>query len=328
MRTPRGRGRRGPGVLLVGYGPRGRSWHSELGRVAFVEAVVDPDPAAREAAGRAGLVAHASLPGALASTNADAAIVASPADCHAEQAVACLEAGLAVLVEKPLATSYEDGARVARASEQSGRPALVGQNFRYRAWQLAVQRALPLIGAPRRGVVISARPATVARPAATAMPHGALWDIGVHHLDLLLVRFGSDVTGVRGEARARRGGDPAEVEYVVELEWANGPSVLYRHAEGPPLFHHYEWIEGDRGALAVENNRVNLVSADHRPRRIRARAAVTPERVILDGLLRSIATGEDSPLAAGHNLATIALVEAAVRSIDTAREVDLKEIAR
>jgi predicted dehydrogenase len=78
----------------------------------------------------------------------------------------------------------------------------------------------------------------------------------------------------------------------------------------------------------VENNRVNLVSADHRPRRIRARAAITPERVILDGLLRSIATGEDSPLAAGHNLATIALVEAAVRSIDTAREVDLKEIAR
>ena len=325
MKRVRGRGRREPGLLLVGYGLRGRAWHSEVGRLA--EGAVDPDTEAREAASAARLPAHATLAEALASTRATAAIVASPAEHHADLAVDCLEAGLAVLVEKPLATTYADAARIAQAAGRAGRPALVGQNFRYRSWQLAVQKALPLIGAPRRGIVVSARPSNTGGPAVAAMPHGALWDVGVHHLDLLRVRFGSDVTSVRAEARATAAGDQAEVEYLLELAWADGFSVLYRHAEGPPLFHHYEWIEGDSGALAVENNRVNLVSADHRPRRIRARARVTPERAILDSLLHSIATGDESPLAAGRNLATIALVEAAVRSIDTTREVDLKEIA-
>lgn len=64
------------------------------------------------------------------SNQVDAAIICSPASRHAEDAVAYLDAGLPVLIEKPLALSVEDTALLTQ-NLASRPPVLVGYTFRY-----------------------------------------------------------------------------------------------------------------------------------------------------------------------------------------------------
>ena len=71
---------------------------------------------------------YTSVEAALASERFDAAIIASPNIFHGDQTLACLNAGLPTLVEKPLADSLGDAARIARASESLGVPVLVGHH--------------------------------------------------------------------------------------------------------------------------------------------------------------------------------------------------------
>ncbi|MDR7418027.1 MAG: Gfo/Idh/MocA family oxidoreductase [Armatimonadota bacterium] len=70
----------------------------------------------------------------------DAVCVCTPDPLHVEVALACLERGLHLLIEKPLATTTADAARIARAARESGRVVTVGHILRvvpqYRAvWE-------------------------------------------------------------------------------------------------------------------------------------------------------------------------------------------------
>lgn len=143
-RTARG----GLSVAVVGAGERaaiGR--HVAQARPgARVTAVVDPDPAGL-ARGRAlfGDVAeHADHRALVASGGVDAALVTTPDDTHADIAVDLLRAGVAVYLEKPLATSLADADRVLLAAAETGTPLYVGHNFRHsgvvRAMRAVVER--------------------------------------------------------------------------------------------------------------------------------------------------------------------------------------------
>ena len=237
-------------MLLVGFGPRGRAWHEELAGEGSTHpvGVVDPAPQAREQAQRAGLVAFADLEAALAATNPDAVVIASPPDRHADQAVACLGAGCAVLVEKPLALTLADGRRVAEAARSAGRPALVGQNFRLRPLERAVRSALDggAVGRLQAGIIVSARPSGVAQPHTVAMAHGPLWDLGVHHLDLVRRRMGSPAVEVTG----RRDG----TAYQIGFSWSDARRATWWHDEAG-AFHHHEWWRGERACLEVRGAR-------------------------------------------------------------------------
>jgi predicted dehydrogenase len=63
----------------------------------------------------------------------DGAVIATPNDSHGAIAVACLNAGVATLIEKPLASSYEAGLEIVRAGEHHGRVVAVGYSTRFRA---------------------------------------------------------------------------------------------------------------------------------------------------------------------------------------------------
>ena len=55
----------------------------------------------------------------------NAVYVATPPSSHATYAIMAMKAGKPVYVEKPLAASYEDCARINRISEQTGIPCFV-----------------------------------------------------------------------------------------------------------------------------------------------------------------------------------------------------------
>lgn len=66
----------------------------------------------------------------LAHRGVEAVIIASPNDLHAPQAIAALEAGKHVLVEKPMALDVASARRVADAATASGRVLAVGLEMR------------------------------------------------------------------------------------------------------------------------------------------------------------------------------------------------------
>jgi len=72
----------------------------------------------------------------------DAVIVATPPDSHARIALAALEAGKAVLCEKPLASRIEDGARMVEAARAAGLVNLIHFPLCDRAPVLEIERAV------------------------------------------------------------------------------------------------------------------------------------------------------------------------------------------
>jgi predicted dehydrogenase len=301
-------------LLLVGYGVRGRQWHREAKRSRVpVAGVVDPDPRARAAAGAD---SWSSLAEGLNGSDAVAAIISSPSQEHAGNAVACLEAGLAVMVEKPLALSVADAQRVVTAAGSAGRPALVGQNFRSLPREVAVRRLLDqrAIGTPVAETIVSAR----SLPGADRRAGGVLWDFVLQHLDTLRNRYGRPPATVASEV------DDGGSEWLVKLEWSGGPRVVYHHREGGPGYHFHERIEGTDGAIVVSDAAVRLLPRGRRPRRVTVRTAPAPERVLLEQLATAVETGRAGSLGVDDNLVTVRLVEAVARSAAEGRPVALE----
>lgn len=83
-------------------------------------------------------VAFASLDDALQADALDALIVATPPATHAAVALQAVEAGIHVLVEKPLATTTADAAKLVSAAEEMGIALMAGHTFQYNAavWRL------------------------------------------------------------------------------------------------------------------------------------------------------------------------------------------------
>jgi predicted dehydrogenase len=119
-------------VAVIGLGSAG-SRHARIAAELGHE-VTGYDPEAQPD----GITAAPSLEAALG--GAEAAIVASPSAMHAEHALAAIDAGIATLVEKPLAADAAAGREVLEAAERSGRPCGVAMNLRFHPGPLALKR--------------------------------------------------------------------------------------------------------------------------------------------------------------------------------------------
>ena len=123
-------------VGLAGLGTMGRNHLRNLLARDDVLLAAVADPAAGV---RAGALAAAG-PGVrgfddpavmLAEEHLDALIVAAPTTLHFSVAMAALRAGVAVLVEKPIAATVEEGRQLVAAAEQSGTLLQVGHIERF-----------------------------------------------------------------------------------------------------------------------------------------------------------------------------------------------------
>src|SRR5260370_15133194 len=135
-------------VGLLGYGLAGSVFHGPLIAATpglRLAAIVTSDPAraARAQADHPGAAIVVrpddlwSIAGEL-----DLAVVATPNRTHVPFALAALEAGLAVVVDKPLAPSGAEGRRVLAAAREGRRPLTVFQNRRWDGDFLTVRRLL------------------------------------------------------------------------------------------------------------------------------------------------------------------------------------------
>ncbi len=170
-------------VAVIGAGRLGGFHAQKLAARRDVEllAVVDPLPENRErtaaACGALALENFHSLLGRL-----DAAILATPATTHYALAAELLQAGVHLLVEKPLCTGREEATRLVALAQRRGLVLQVGHVERFNP---AFQAAAAAIHRPR---LVEARRAGGFTFRAADV--GVVFDLMVHDIDLVLSLFG------------------------------------------------------------------------------------------------------------------------------------------
>ena len=122
-------------VALAGAGAFGEKHLDGLQKIDGVEIVSvisRTGEQAAEAAKKYG-AKHSSteLSDALDRDDVDAVILCTPTQMHAEQAIACMEAGKHVQVEIPLADSLADSAAVVKKADETGLICMVGHTRRF-----------------------------------------------------------------------------------------------------------------------------------------------------------------------------------------------------
>lgn len=204
-------------------------------------------------------IAKAPAPAAISRLNevlADPAIdiiyIATPNHLHAGQAIACLEAGKSVLVEKPLAMNGTEARAIAAAAARSGRFCMEAM------WTLclpALDKARALIAAGQIGDIraISANLsyAHAYDPADRFfnpdLGGGALLDLGVYPLAITLALMGQP-REVRALIRRAANGVDLQSSMVLGFDGAQAAISCGFATEGPNTM----TITGDRGTLALQ----------------------------------------------------------------------------
>ena len=144
----------------------------------------------------------------------DAVYIATPTAYHAPYAVAALEAGKHVLLEKPFAFSHSDARKVVDAAAAGGKTFMLGMNFRFekgtqqvrllsdRGYFGEIHRMRAFwrrrSGAPRLGTWFGNK---------KLAGGGCFMDIGVHMIDLALwMSANFEVAGVSAAVYSKFGG--------------------------------------------------------------------------------------------------------------------------
>jgi predicted dehydrogenase len=332
-------------ILQIGAGIRGRHWAQFIGQYPDAECVgiVDPDDAAREAAGRIigrDRGSFRDLGEALRSTQADAALIVAPSRLHAELSVQCLDAGLTVMVEKPLATTVADGRRVLERARAVGRQVIVAENYRFWPAERTIKRLLDegFLGRVDNAVMIDRRnqPSTVEGPWFGKIDYPQLQEIATHHFDSLRGFFGS-----RPDNVTVRVWNPPWTDYQHGAHteaFIDFAQVRVQYI-GTLLSHRYGfslWIEGERGALWTNRKYVAF-----RPRGSRWFRPMRNDKVpkgderpypqggttsLLNSLRDAVLHGRSAETRGDDNIWTVAMVEAGQLSDRERRTVALSEV--
>lgn len=250
-------------IALIGYGTAGAVFHAPLiaatpglGLAAIVTGNTE------RAASAAARYPQTEI---LATTDAlwpraadfDAVVVASPNISHVPLAMAAVQAGLAVVVDKPLAADSHDARRLIEAARAAGVLLTVFHNRRWDADFLTVADLLAAnrLGTVRRFESRFERWRPEAKPGwkrddDPAAAGGILFDLGSHLIDQALVLFGP-VAHVHAELCPRYSNDGVDDDSFVALTHHNGViSHLWMSSVAPALGPRFR-VLGDRAGYVT-----------------------------------------------------------------------------
>jgi predicted dehydrogenase len=321
-------------VVVLGLGFFGKNWMRELAACPECEVVgvvaKHPDllasvgdeykiPAARR---------FASIQEGLDRAGAQAAVVALPVMFHKEAILAALGHGLHVLTEKPLVLTLVEAAEVVRAARRApGQVVMVDQNYRWRPQNQTLRRFLR---AGKLGRLASAthefcQPITRATTDAwrEQMPYPYLHDMAPHHFDLLRASTGLEcrelvAVGVRPPWNWYKGlpGVGAVLSFEGDFVVTYSGSMVARGFTTPQ--DGIITVVGEGGTLRLEadsqvrwyhDGQVELVAAEP--------MVYTDTAYTLREFLAAIREGRRAETHVEDNVYTLAMVEAAITSIET-----------
>jgi UDP-N-acetylglucosamine 3-dehydrogenase len=159
--------------------------------------VVDPDPhAARTVASRNNVPAFSSLDELFAAGKIDFASVAAPTSLHFEIGMALIERGVAVLMEKPLASTVSQGEQLVKAARERNVLLATGHIERFNPAIVELRKQLSK-GMAGRVHKVSAQRLSPYPPRIRDV--GVVVDLASHDIDLLRFLVGEKIIRVYGE---------------------------------------------------------------------------------------------------------------------------------
>ena len=259
-------------IAVAGAGQIGRR-HLQVLRLAglAVHSVTDPDPAAEAIAAEHGVPWHRTLAEALAGRPAGV-ILATPNPLHVNGALACIAAGVPVLVEKPIATDLAGARAIVEAGEAAGVPVLTGHHRRHMP-VVAAARSRIAAGALGRIVAVHgmfwlAKPDSYFETPWRRQPGaGPLYMNLIHDIDLMRHLVG-EIATVRAVAANYVRGHPVEDAAAVLVTFENGALGTFSVSDAvvapwsweltagdnpayPPTAETAYWIGGTEASLAL-----------------------------------------------------------------------------
>jgi predicted dehydrogenase len=344
-------------VGLIGYGLAGSAFHAPLigttrgMRLAFV-VTSNPERAAQARAQNRGVEVVDSTDRLWnRAGEMDLVVVASPNRTHVPLARAALRAGLAVVIDKPMAATAAAGREVADEARERGLLLSVYQNRRWDGDFLTLRR---LMAEGALGDVFRFesrferwRPTPKVGWREDPDPAGAggtLFDLGPHLVDQALVLFGP-VTHVYAEVSARRAGVRVDDDAFVALAHASGVRS-HLHVSATAAEHGTRMrVLGTRAAYVKRGLDVQeaALKAGERPGpgwgeepeadwgRLGAADEWTPVRTepgdygaFYAGLAAALRDGAPPPVDPMDSVAGLQIIEAARRSSDEGTVIQLR----
>lgn len=322
-----------PGMRVAAIST-GSTARSERARSDFPDATIYPSVEAMIAA----------APGSL-----DVIVIAAPNDAHASVAIAALDAGLPVVVDKPFAPSVADGERIIEAALRARKPLTVFQNRRWDNDFLTLRKLIAedMLGGVSRFESRFER----FRPAvrgdawresdAPGLAGGLLFDLGAHLIDQALQLFGWPNT-VYAEVDRRRPGARVDDDTFVALRFPGGEVAHLWMSVIPRVFGPRMRVVGSRGVYEkfgldpqepqlAEGLRPSAPGYGEEPREAWGRLATEVNDLTIDGKVETlrgaydafyagvrdaIRTGAPVPVDPRESLDVIRVIEAARQSAE------------
>src|SRR5467141_1591072 len=152
----------------------------------------------------------------LLAAGVDAVTIAAPTHLHRELALCCIEQGVHVLVEKPIASSVEEGRAIIAAARRVGVALMVGHVERFNPTVEAIKEAI-------RDEDILSIAITRVGPFPPRMSNvGVVIDLAVHDIDLIRWFTESDIVEVQPQLSSA----VAEREDIALLQFRTASGVL------------------------------------------------------------------------------------------------------
>jgi hypothetical protein len=188
---------------------------SELPGVALV-GVVDPDRKRRDLVAQALGCATFSDTDALLNLGVDAVTIAAPTHLHRDIAAQCAARGIHILVEKPIASTVEEGRAIIAAARRAGVTLMVGHVERFNPAVEAIKRAI-------KDQDILSIAITRVGPFPPRMSNvGVVIDLAVHDIDLIRWFTDSEIVEIQPQLSSA----VAEREDIALLQFRTESGVL------------------------------------------------------------------------------------------------------
>jgi predicted dehydrogenase len=204
-------------VAVIGCGYWGKNLVRNFAELGALAGVVDGRPEVSAAMSTQFNVPAFSLEEVLANPDIDGVVIATPAETHAQVAIAAFEAGKHVYVEKPIAMSLEEGRAMQAAGKKVGKRLMVGHLLRYHP---AFEALLETV---KKGTLGKLRYAYSNRLSLGKfrVEENVLWSFAPHDVSMLLALFDEKPVSVAlgGSAWVTPGVDD---ENRVDIGFASG----------------------------------------------------------------------------------------------------------
>jgi UDP-N-acetylglucosamine 3-dehydrogenase len=325
-------------VGIIGLGRAGAIHLEACRSVPGIEVVAlyDPSPVARRSPMAAGITAYADLSRMLESERLDAVSICAPPADHAGLAVACLERGLHVLCEKPLALTSGETLDMLDAARRNKRRLLVASKFRH-VPELVVARDLIRSGALGDPVAFAVSFCSVVdmtgrwNAQRLRSGGGVIIDNGCHALDIIYFLFGSvsrvHATPLKPVQRLAVE-DSATLQVWTESGVIGSVDLSWSFATGRDT---YLVVHGSRGTLELGWHGSGVKVGNESWREVGGPYnKLEAHRRMHACFMHSITNGTQPWIGAAECVGVVAAVEAAYRSLRSGAEerVEIRNDAR